>query len=247
MSRFRRSALLAAAVALLPALAQAQEAGKGFMFGAPSGSFRIDAGWAVAAAGSDLFAFTTNELTLRRRDFSSPTVGGELAFNVRPRTQLLFTGSWAQMNKGSEFRNFVDNNQQPIEQKTTFVRVPLTVGVKEYLGSPGLSVGKLAWIPARLAPYVSAGAGATWYQFRQRGDFIDFSTNNVFPDEYVSSGWAPTGYAAVGVDYAVGASYALTTEAKYLKANGALSNDFSGFHSLDLSGFTTTIGFTFRF
>ncbi|MEO6878769.1 MAG: hypothetical protein ABI205_09830 [Gemmatimonadaceae bacterium] len=247
MSRFSRSALLAAVLAATPAVVHAQDQGKGFLFGAPSGSFRIDAGWALASAQSDLFSFATNELTLRRGDFSSPTLGGELAFNVRDRTQIVVTGSLSQMKKGSEFRKFVGNDMLPIAQTTTFRRVPLTVGVKQYLVAPGQSIGRLAWIPSRFAPYLSVGGGTTWYQFSQSGDFVDFNTNNIFHDEYNSKGWAPAGYAAAGLDYALGPSYALTTELKYLKSSGALSNDFSGFHSLDLSGLATTIGFTMRF
>lgn len=252
MSRFsrralRHGALLVAVVAATPAITHAQDDGRGFLFGAPTGTFTLEGGWAVAAAGSDLFSFTTNQLTLRRRDFSSPTYGADLAFNVRARTQVELSANISEADKGSEFRNFVDNNQQPIEQTTSFRRVPVTIGVKEYLGNPGQSIGRLAWIPSRFAPYVGASAGVTWYQFKQSGDFIDFSTNNVFSDNYQSRGWGPAAQADVGVDYSIGPRYALTTEAKYLWSKGPVSNDYTGFHNVDLSGLATTVGFTVRF
>ena len=62
----------------------------------------------------------------------------------------------------SEFRCCLDNNDLPIQQTTTFHRVPLTAALKMYLGDPGRSIGRYAWIPNRVAPYVGAGGGAMW-------------------------------------------------------------------------------------
>ena len=89
MSPFRSTIVVGALVvasAAAPSLAGAQDAGNGFLFGAPTGSLTIRGGWAVASAKSDLFAFTTEQLTLNRRDFSSPSGDADLAFFVTPRT-----------------------------------------------------------------------------------------------------------------------------------------------------------------
>ncbi|HET9729039.1 MAG TPA: hypothetical protein VFR41_06430, partial [Acidimicrobiia bacterium] len=64
----------------------------------------------MARAGSDLFAFTTERLTLNRRDFSSPSGDVELAINVTPQTQIVTAVSVAIKSKRSEFRHFIDNN-----------------------------------------------------------------------------------------------------------------------------------------
>jgi hypothetical protein len=50
-----------------------------------------------------------------------------------------------------------------------------------------------------------------------------------------------------GVDYALGPRFAITTEARYLWSNAELSQDFSGFQPLDLSGLSTTVGLSIRF
>jgi hypothetical protein len=250
MSRISRSVVLIAAlsaIAAIPAISRAQDEGKGFLFGAPTGSFTLEGGWALASAGSDLFSFTTNQLTLRRGDFSSPTFGGNVALQLSSRTNVTISVSSAGMHKASEFRHFIDNNSQPIEQSTSFQRVPILVGVKQYLTQPGRSIGRLAWIPSRFTPYVGAAGGVTWYQFKQAGDFIDFNTNDVFSDSYRSQGWGPAAEVLAGIDYSVGPRYAVTTEAKYLWSHSPLSSDFSGFHNLDLSGLATTVGFTVRF
>jgi outer membrane protein W len=247
MSRLSRSALVIAALAATPFAARAQESGKGFLFGAPEGSFTLRGGWALARANSDLFSFTTNQLTLKRGDFSSPELGADLAVRVRSRTEIVLSSSVSGMKKQSEFRGFIDNNDLPIQQETWFTRVPVTVSVKQYLTPTGRSIGNFAWIPARLAPYVGVGAGMMYYRFRQDGDFIDFSTTNVFHDLYQSDGWERIAHAMVGVDYSLGPRFALTTDARYVWASAPLSNDFAGFQNIDLSGLSTTVGLSVRF
>jgi hypothetical protein len=234
-------------IALLPGVAIAQSTGNGFLFGTPAGAVTFHAGWSAARANSDVFSFTTNELTLDRGDFSSPNVGIDLAFRVFRQTQLVFSSEFSGMNKRSEFRDFIDNNDQPIEQTTRFRRIPLTLSVKQYLSSPGRSIGRFAWIPSRAAAYVGAGGGVQYYRFDQVGDFIDPETFVVYGDEFKSRGWAPLAHAFAGFDYTLSPRFAVTTEGRYVWSSTDLSTDFSGFHPIDLSGFATTVGLTVRF
>lgn len=245
-----RSAALPAAVASLIALAgplRAQDAGDGFLFQRPSGSWSLRGGYAMPNAGSDIFAFTTSNLTLNRSDFNAFDFGADLAFTIQPRLDLVFDISYSGMSKGSEFRNFVDNNQQPIQQSTSFSRTPLTVSARYYLTDRGRQLGHFAWVPNHIVPYVGAGVGAMNYSFTQKGDFIDDSTLAVFPDAFRSSGWAPMAQALAGVEWSLSPGWALRTEARYLTASASPSSDFSGFHRIDLSGVTTSVGLLVRF
>jgi len=243
----KSTAVLLVAVAASPITASAQDAGRGFLFGAPTGSFTVRGGWALARAQSDFFAFTTENLTLNRGDFSSPAIEGDLAFRIASRTDVVLSSGLSGINRRSEFRHFIDNDDLPIEQTTKFSRIPITIGVKQYLTSTGRSIGRFAWIPSRVAPYIGAGGGTMFYTFRQEGDFINFQNNDVFPSTYASDGWAATGYGAAGIDYSIGPRLALTTEARYSWSSAQLSRDFSGFGHLDLSGLSTTVGLAVRF
>jgi len=236
-----------AALVMVPIVGQAQDNGKGFLFGAPSGTFAVRAGWAMPRAKSDLFAYTTENLSLNRGDFSSPVIEADLGFRASSRTEIVVSSGISGVNRRSDFRKFQDNAGHPIEQSTSFRRVPVTLGVKQYLTSTGQSIGRFAWIPSRVAPYVGVGGGVMYYKFRQAGDFINFQTNDVFPSIYESAGWTGTGHAMAGVDYSLGPRFALTTEARYLWSKAELSNDFSGFERLDLSGLSTTIGLSIRY
>ena len=238
-------ATLAGATISSPALAQ--RSGNGFLFAPPSASLTVRGGYAGAKAGGDLFAFTTGQLTLDRSDFSAPSIDVELALRMRARTALVLTASYAGVRKGSEFRDFVDQNDQPIEQSTSFQRGPLNVSLRQYLASPGRRIGSLVWIPSRFAPYVAVGGGAMWYRFQQTGDFVDFSTNDVFNATLLSTGWAPTARAAAGAEITVSPRLAITGEAGYLWAVGRPGRDYSGFDRIDLSGFSTTAGLAVRF
>lgn len=247
MSGFGRAAMGALVALSVASAARGQDAGNGFLFGAPTGTLTVRGGWAVARAGSDLFAFTTERLTLNRRDFSSPSGDVELAINVTPQTQIVTAVSLAIKSKRSEFRHFIDNNNLPIEQTTNFVRAPMTISIKRYLTSTGRSIGKFAWIPSRFAPYIGAGGGTMYYRFRQSGDWVDFNTLDVFSDKYESDGWATTANVQMGADYSLSPRFALTGEGRYVWAKAPLSQDFSGFHNIDLSGFSTSVGVSLRF
>jgi outer membrane protein W len=250
MKTLMRTAILAsiaAAAFAVAAPARAQDSGDGFLFHQPSGSWSLRGGYAMPSANSDLFKFTTSNLTVNRSDFGAFDVGGDVAITIQPRLDLVFDIAYSGMSKPSEFRNFVDNNQQPIQQTTSFQRTPLTVNLRYYLTERGRQIGHYAWVPARVVPYIGAGIGVMYYDFEQKGDFIDDSTLAVFTDAFRSRGWAPVGQVLAGAEWALGTNWALKTEARYVMGSATPSSDFEGFHRIDLSGLATSAGFFLRF
>lgn len=247
----RPSVRLAAAGCLallaLAAPARAQGGGKGFLFAAPQGGVSLRGGFFGASARSDLFAFVTDTLTLRRGDFAGPGVLAELTVAL-PGTRLeaVLGGGYAATRASSEFRDWVDEDDRPIAQTTEFRRAPVTLGLKAYLAPRGRAIGRFAWVPARVAPYVGVGAGATWYEFRQKGEFVDFETNAIFGETYESTGWGATGYAGGGVDVSLSPRVALTADARWAAARARVSGSFEGY-VVDLGGPSTTVGLTYRF
>lgn len=241
------AALLAAALLLSPAAGTAQGSGKGFLFQKPVGGFVLRGGLASTTAGGDLYAFLADQFTLNKGDFRAPEMAADLLIRIAPRADLDFGIGFSRSNKDSHFRDFVDLNDNEIEQATSLSRVPATVGARIYLASPGRSIGKFAWIPTKVVPYVGAGGGMMWYRFRQTGDFIDFETTDVFPDTFESSGWTPTAHGFAGVDYSLTPRLALNGEARYTWARAKLGPDFEGFDGIDLSDIGVTLGLNVRF
>jgi outer membrane protein W len=239
--------VLATALASGARVALAQDVGRGFLFGAPEASFVFRGGLAMPNAGSDVFTFATSNLTLGKSAFNAAAVGAELQVRLSPRTDWVIGVDFAGSHAKSEFRNWVDNNNRPIEQFTALQRMPITMSLKYYLVPNGRTVGRFAWIPTKFTPYIGAGGGFMWYSYKQDGDFIDLTTKNVFADKYESDGWTPSVHAFGGVDYSLSPRYAISTELRYTRASANLGSDFSGFGKIDLSGVATNIGIHIRF
>ncbi len=240
------SLLLAAALAVASPAA-AQGTGKGFLFRQPTATLTVRGGFAHATAGSDVFAFSREQLTLGRGDFDAFLAGADLGYRLAPRLDLVLSAGYAGRDARSEMRDWVDQDDLPIEQTTRFQRVPLTAGVKAYPLGRGRSVGSFVWIPSQVAPFVGAGGGAMWYRFDQTGDFVDFETLDVFFDRFESSGWTPTAHALAGVDVSLTPRFALVGEARYAWAESDLGRDFEGFDPIDLSGLSASLGLLVRF
>jgi hypothetical protein len=254
MMRLHRSFVWAAmlsagTLALAPSLA-AQSSGNGFLFRRPAVSFDLRAGFAHASAGSDIFSFSEEQFTLGSGDFSGPAVAGEMGIHVTPRVQLVLGSAYTGRQARSEYRDLVEEVNgvdQPIEQTTTFVRVPATASVKAYLVPPGRTIGKFAWVPSRYAPFVGAGGGGMWYRFRQEGDFVNMDTNVIRSDQLDSQGWTKTAHAFAGLDYSLSPRFAITSQARYDWAEATLDEFvFEGFEPIDLSGLSATVGIHIR-
>jgi hypothetical protein len=217
------------------------------MFGAPKATVTVRGGFARPSESSDLYAFVRDELTIARGDFGGSSWSLDAALFVQPQLAVQFGIGISSATTPSVYRHWVDTNDREIEQTSSLRRLPLSAGLRYYLAPPGRSISRLAWVPARVAPYVAAGGGLTWYGFRQSGDFVDFQTNDVFNTVLNSSAWAPSAFGALGADYALGARVGLVGEARYDWASARLSSDFAGFNRIDLSGLAVTVGLSYRF
>jgi hypothetical protein len=218
-----------------------------FLFGRPTRSLGIRGNWLFASAGSDLFDFVTEHLTLDKEHFNSPGFGADVAFALTSRAQLEASVELHRMARGSEYRAFVDNNLLPIEQRTSMRTTQVSAGIRYALTPRGEDVSRLAWIPRRVVPFVGAGAGVMHYEFLQTGDFVDFVDLSVFPDSFRSRGWAPTVHVLGGVDFQIYRGLYGTLQGRYTKAAGELTTDFIDFDPLDLSGFRLSAGINVLF
>jgi opacity protein-like surface antigen len=124
--------------------------------------------------------------------------------------------------------------------------VPLTANLKAYLVPRGRSVGSLAYIPAKVVPWVGVGGGLEWYKLEQSGDFINMGTGVVYNDRLTSSTWAPAVQGMGGVDVTLTPRIALTGDARYLWSRASMNDSFDGFDKIDLSGVSIALGVTFR-
>jgi hypothetical protein len=227
-----------------------------FLLQTPAASVSLRGGMNFARAGGDVFEFVRETLTVDRSDFDAVSAAADVAVRLHPRLDLVGSVGYSRAAAQSDDReNFEDLDgdgaQDPGEeilQDNRLTQLPITVSLRAYLSPRGRSVGQLAWVPARFAPYVGVGGGLVWHRFEQEGDFVDRSDLSIFTARLHSGGWAPTAHALAGAEYSLSPRFALVGEARYSWASGEPDDaDFEGFDSVDLSGLQTTVGFSVRF
>lgn len=238
---------------MAPARAFAQSGGPGFLFKRPLFSASLRFGYSVPRMHGDLFDFTLDEFmpagadTLSSLSFDSPYLGAEISFRPWERWDIAVGVAWTSARQSSEYRRWIDNSGNPIEQQEKFQVVSGTVGVKYYLGDRGRSVGSLTWVPGRLAPYLSTGIGVSSYEFVQQGDFIDSGTLLVSSDYLRTTGGGFLWYGAGGVDVTLAKVIILTGEVRYALSGADVAGSYVDFDNIDLAGLHLLVGLGFQF
>jgi hypothetical protein len=246
-SAWRHAIWLVLAAAPLPLLAQpVGSAGDGYFFHRPTVSLTLRGGLDRPMGSSQIWDFTTTNLTVNQGDFTAPGFQVDLGIRLSNRTELVLASGTSRRAAPSEFRKYIDNNDLPIQQTTAIRRLPVTLGVRYALSAPEERISRFAWIPSRITPWIGAGAGAMNYTFSQVGDFVDFQTLNVFKQSFGSSGWTPMAYGNLGLDVKLTTRLSLTGDLRYTAARAALNGSFVGFDKIDLSGTAATMGLTVR-
>lgn len=218
-----------------------------FLLGRPRGSIGVRGNWLMPTAGSDLFDFVTDTLTVNKSNFRTGSFAAEIGITLTEHFDLLAGVDMSKSTTPSEYRDFIDNRGLPIQQSTEFQQSHLTASAKFSLLPRGRAISRFAWIPRTFVPYVGAGGGFTNYEFRQWGDFVDFEDSHVFTESFTSGGWTPSAHVFGGTDIQVFRKIFLSLEGRYTWANATLDQDFIDFDPIDLGGFRFGVGFHYAF
>jgi len=73
-----------------PAPPPIQRPAPDFLFGEPNGSVGIRGSWVFARAGSDIFDFVRDRLTVDEGAFNAPAIGTDVAIAINPRLDAVF-------------------------------------------------------------------------------------------------------------------------------------------------------------
>ena len=218
-----------------------------FLFGRPRGVVGVAGGWLVASQSGGIFDFTHDRLTVDGGGFDTAMFRFEAGRSIGPRLDVVAEVGFSGATIASEYRDFVDIDDLPIVQTTELTQTLVGGSLRFWLIPRGREVGRFAWVPNRVAPYVGAGGGALRYRFTQFGDFVDFIDLSIFSDRLESSGWTASGHVFAGTSVNVTRQLFVGIEARYVWADTPLSQDFVGFDNIDLDGFQATVGIAFVF
>lgn len=247
MQRWTIAPILLALVAAAPSAAAQGSRERGYLLREPVATITVFGGYALPGASSELFALTYEQLTAERGDFAGFDGGVDLAIRLTPQRDLVFGIARTNVTHRSEFRDWVDQDDQPILQRTNFRRMPISATLRFHLREPGQRIGSYAWIPTPIDPWIGIGGGVMKYRFLQAGDFVDFETLAIFSDRFESERWAPFAQLSAGAGFSVSPVVQLSTELRYIRGSGKLDDPFEGFDRLDLSALSTAVGLTLRF
>ena len=230
-----------------------------FLLSAPRVSLGVRGGWAFNRADGEIYDFLTDELTLERFDFSAPGFAVDASWRLRSWMDVVFGVEYTGRKTKSEDRFFVDTLGNSIDQTTRLSQVPLTLSLKFYPIGRGRQVGRYGWVPKAVVPYVGGGIGGTWYELKQKGEFVHKTDPKdpddnfcegfpfcIFEDEFSSDAWTFAQHAFVGFDVKLTRSWGLILEGRYYWADADVKGDYAGFDPIDLNGARLMIGFNWK-
>jgi opacity protein-like surface antigen len=235
-----------------PVLEPTPEPRLDFRFEPPRATIGIRGGWSFNRAEGEIYDFLTSELTLEKSDFSGPSVIFDFSGRMTSWLDAVFGIGYVGSTRESEDRNFVDGFGLPILQSTRLTQVPVLFSLKLYPIGRGEQIGGYAWIRKRVVPYLGGGIGATYYELKQEGDFVDKGDPNVMGDEtiftdvFVSDGWGFSQHVFLGLDVKLTRNLGLILEGRYDWAKADIKGSFVGFDPIDLNGAKLLIGVNWK-
>jgi outer membrane protein W len=215
--------------ALLAGPAQAQQ------------SFDINLGYFApraedARVDGDVLTINRSYLLFEMKDFAGFL--GEAGWSVEL-GRFFETGvgvGYFQRTVPTVYADFVHAGGGEIEQVLKLRNIPVTATLRMFpLGHRRV-----------LQPYVGAGLGVHFWRYAETGEFVDFSDDSTFRDNFVQSGTAVGPVGLFGVRARIGGMSDVGVELRYQWAQGDLGNDFLG-DKLDLGGYAVLSTFKFRF
>ncbi|MEX2530641.1 MAG: hypothetical protein WD960_07700 [Gemmatimonadota bacterium] len=233
--------------------------GRDFLFDRPSFSFTARMGAFLPRAESQFHDFVFDLFTVERGDLQSFTGGIEAGIWLSDRTEAILSIDGASVTRPSTYyeEDWMEETAEglvPIHQTTRIVQGPtLSLGARFFPLQRGENLARFVWAPHRVAPFVSGGVGGTGYRIEQWGDWVAEPTDpeaedaEIFTADYYSEGAGFIKFVGAGVDLQLRTRLALTVEGRYFWGQAQLSDDFSNFMPLDLSGLRLTGGLSFRY
>ncbi|HEX4952168.1 MAG TPA: hypothetical protein VF017_02080 [Thermoanaerobaculia bacterium] len=227
------AAALALVVAALPAAAQSR---RSFSY---DNAFRLSAGVFEPEGDSAYWEDAEQDFTGDVTDFEDLTLSIDYVRELRGNLRLVVGGSIYEGSDTLAYRDFVDNNDDPILHDTTLTIAAATLGLEF----------RLAPRSSPVVPYLGVGAGLYSWSLEESGDFVDFGATplEIFSADFDDDGVATGYWFTAGLDVPVSSSFAFFVRGRWHFAEDDLEGDFEDLGELDLSGQEIAAGLSWSF
>lgn len=195
-------------------------------------SIRLKLGKSSPSQESDLWDINRQNLYLEKKDFEGSYLSLEWeVFVERNLSFSLEVGTYSR-ELTTSYRDWEYEDGSPIYQDLSLSIVPIEASLKIYPGGAHRPI----------APYFGGGLGIYFWRYVQEGDFIDFTTWDVFSGSYETNTSGIGANIRGGISWRINRSIGFFGEAKYTFLKDDLSSDFQGFEKFDLSGLHLLVG-----
>jgi hypothetical protein len=203
----------------------------------PSNQIRFRLGIFEPAGGSDGWDAVFEGFTGRPSDLQDFVWGGDYLLRTGRHTSVQFGFSYYRGATTSAYEDWVDDNGNEIRHTTRLVTSDLTAAFVYRFGGGGIR------------PYLGIGGGFVWYTLTDEGYFIDFGSSDlpIIWAWYEARGATFEAFGLGGIDIPLNPRWSFFVEGRYRWASDELGDDFSGFGTLDLSGYEISGGFGLNF
>ena len=226
-----------AVVAVLLALGTLPAEAQGNWQPGDFGAFRFYLGLFQPNADSQYWDETFDAFTGSPSDFEDFVFGADYLWRTSRNGGLLFGVSFYNGKTTQAYRDWVDAEGRDISHLTTLWLTDLTAAYVVQFGR------------RTLRPYLGAGAGLLWWRLQEEGSFIDFADPGmpIIFASYRADSTTWEAFALAGLDIRLGGSWSFFFEGRYRWAEDELNRDFSGFGTIDLSGYQAEGGLSYNF
>ena len=191
-----------------------------------------------ARIADDVLLENVNLFAFDIQDFSGGTVGAEWLIGIGEYFEAGVEVGFYRRTVSSVYADFVDVDGTEILQDFRLRVVPLTATLSV------LPFGR----ETALQPYFGIGVGLFDWRYSEVGEFIDFTTFDIFGERFVESGRDVGGLILDGLRVPFGDRFAVGGEVRYQRASGTVGLD-QGFlnERIDLGGIATQFTFQIGF
>ena len=201
------------------------------------GSWRFFMGIAEPRSDSQFWDDYFLDFTGSPSDFDDLVFGTDYLWRTSRAGGVLFGISFYSGESTFAYRDWVDADGQDVSHTTS-------LGLSDLTAAYVLRFGRNS-----VRPYIGAGAGLLWWQFREEGYFIDFSEDDlpIYFGNYRADGLTWELYALAGLDFRLSHNWSFFFEGRYRWSEDELNKDYSGFGTIDLSSAQVAGGFSYNF
>ncbi len=209
------------------------------------GFVNLKLGIFIPDGNSNFWNDTEETFTLNVEDMDDLLIGVDFGIAINPRMEFSIGIDYFDVTTGSEYRDYIGTDGFPIAHDTSLEIIPVQASLKILPGGR-YTAGRYTTL-SKIIPYIGGGIGFYLWEYRESGEFIDFSDMSVYPEIFVSDGVAVGAHVMGGIEIPFDPYWSVMMEAKYSKVDDNLNKDFSDFGTIDLSGWSFILGTSFRF